>query len=167
MVPDVLFFRGNTGYLKNPQPSDSSDYAYHAPPLPPGVSHAILESSYAVVTPYSNRVQVFGDSVFTEDWDWDNLANVFDNIAQETDVNLDTTAKAHQRGEAILRDAAIHARGGFIVVPLNCGQELYDVVEITDPHAALDAAKRRILGVRYTYDAAKRLYTLKMNLGDV
>lgn len=167
MIPDVLFFRGHTGYLKNPQPSDSADYSYHAPPLPPGVSHAIRESSYVTVLPGSNRVQVFSDGVFTEEWDWDSIDDIYDRIHQEDDPCLDSTTKAHQRGEAILRDVVIHSLQGSIIAPMNCGQELYDVVEITDPHAGMDEARRRILGVRHIYDSAKGLYTITLNLGDV
>jgi hypothetical protein len=41
---------------------------------------------------------VFGDDVFTEDWDWDELALVFDQLAQAHDLNIDSVAKAHARG---------------------------------------------------------------------
>ena len=89
--------------------------------------------------------------IFTEDWDWDEIALVYDILAQAKDINLTTTTKCHERGAAELRDAAVHALSGFIVVPLNCGQELYDVIEITDALAGLTAAKRRVLSLSYIY----------------
>ena len=132
MVPDVLFFRGNCGYVINPQASDSSVYAY-------GTAHAILEAEYAKRARQANRVQVFGlpsSVAMTEDWDWEEIDLVYDRLAQVHDINLDTEAEAHARGEAMLRHAAIESEDGYIVVPLNCGQELYDVIEITTPSLA-------------------------------
>jgi hypothetical protein len=160
MVPDVLFFRGNCGYIINPQASDSSVYAY-------GTSHAILEAEYARHVKQANRVQVFGSGVFTEDWDWEEIDLVYDRLAQVHDINLDTETEAHARGEAMLRHAAIEGLDGYILVPLNCGQELYDVIDITDALAGLSAAKRRVLSLDHTYDTPKAIYTLKIGLGGV
>jgi hypothetical protein len=163
MVPDVLFFRGNCGYVINPQVSDSSVYAY-------GTGHAILEAEYARHVKQANRVQVFGlpsSVTMTEDWDWEEIDLVYDRLAQVHDINLDTSAEAHARGEAILRHAAIEGLDGYILVPLNCGQELYDVIDITDALASLTASKRRVLSLHHTYDTRKGLYTLKIGLGGV
>ncbi|TET16399.1 MAG: hypothetical protein E3J81_03180 [Dehalococcoidia bacterium] len=160
MVEDVLFFRGHYGYLKHPQTSDSTDYTY-------GTDHAIHEGIYRQYVKQVNRAQAFGDSVFTEDWDWDEVELVWDKLAQAYDTNLDTTTKAHQRGDAMLREAAIRAISGHIIVPLNCGQELYDVVEITDSRAGLSSAKRRILGLNHHYVPAKGIYSLTAILGTV
>jgi len=160
IVEDVLFFRGHYGYLKHPQTSDSTDYTY-------GTDHVIHEGDYRQYVKQVNRAQAFGDSVFTEDWDWDEVELVLDKLAQAYDINLDTTTKAHQRGDAMLREAAIRAISGYIIVPLNCGQELYDVVEITDSRAGLSSAKRRILGLNHHYAPAKGIYSLTAILGTV
>jgi len=158
MVEDVLYFRTNTGYLNQPQDSDTSDYEY-------GTDHAILEAAYRSSRPSSNRAQVTGDGVFTEDFDWTSIDLVGDVIAQDADLTLDSTTRAHRRGETLLRAAEIGATGGYVVVPLNCGQELYDVVTLTDPRAPLSAAKRRVVGLDHTYQAKKGVYTLRISLG--
>lgn len=163
MVPDVLYFRGNCGYIVNPQASDSSVYAY-------GAAHAILEAEYTERARQANRVQVFGlpsSVAMTEDWDWEEIDLVYDRLAQVHDINLDTEAEAHARGEAMLRHAAIESEDGYIVVPLNCGQELYDVIDITDALSGLTAAKRRVLSLVHNYDTRKGIYTLKIGLGEV
>ena len=72
-----------------PQASDSSYYSY-------GTDHAIIEGRYITPTQEVNRVQVFGDGVFTEDWD--EISQVYDQLAQVTDINLDTTTRTHYRG---------------------------------------------------------------------
>ena len=162
-VPDVPFFRGNCGYIVNPQSSDSSVYSY-------GTNHAVLEAEYARHANQTNRVQVFGlpsSVAMTEDWYWDEIALVYDRLAQVHDINLDTEAEAHARGEALLRRSAIEALNGYIMVPMNCGQELYDVIDLTDALAGLSAAKRRVLSLYHLYDTQKGTYTLKIGLGGV
>jgi hypothetical protein len=160
MVEEVLFFRGNYGYLRYPQDSDATDYEY-------GADHSILEGEYSQQAKAINRAQVFGDEVFTEDWDWPEIELVLDILGQAQDLNLDTAASAHARGQVMLRDAEIHAGAGQITVPLNCGQELYDVVEITDQRAGLSAAKRRVLALQHTYAPSKGKYVLRIALGAV
>jgi hypothetical protein len=67
----------------------------------------------------------------------------------------------------LLRHAAIESEDGYIVVPLNCGQELYDVIDITNALAGLTAAKRRVLSLHHLYDTQKGVYALKISLGQV
>ena len=159
-VPDVLFFRGNYGYIVNPLAADASAYTY-------GTTHAIYEGRYITRSRETNRAQVFGAAVFTEDFDWTEIELLSDILSQVKDLNLTTTTRAHERGAAELRDAAIHAQEGYILVPLNCGQELYDVVDLTDAVAGLTAAKRRVLSLSHTYNPTKGQYILKIGLGGV
>jgi hypothetical protein len=161
MVPDVLYFRGYYGYIVNPQASDSSAYSYNSGSPP----HQIFEGRYIERNKETNRTQVFGSGVFTEEWDWDEINLVSDLILQAKDINLTTTTKGHERGAAELRDAAIHAIDGFILVSLNCGQELYDVVDITDALVSLSAANRRVLSLSHIYNPIKGQYVLKIGLG--
>jgi hypothetical protein len=72
------------------------------------------------------------------------------------DRNLTTVAQAESRADAVLRREALEAMSGEITVPVNCGQELYDVVEVTDTGAGLTAARRRVLGISLRYSTAER-----------
>ena len=51
-------------------------------------------------------------------------------------------AKAKQRGEAYLREPEIELTSGTIRIPVNCGQQLYDVIDISDSRAGLNAEKK-------------------------
>ena len=157
-VEEVLFFRGSTGYLKYPQSTDSSDYTY-------GTDHQITQGLYTTRRPDANRAQVFGDEVFTEDFDWTDIDRAYDNVAQASDVNLDTTAKAHQRGDALITGALLSTYGGEITVPLNCGQEMFDVLTITDPRAPLSGTNRRIIALNHIYQPKKGIYVTQAALG--
>jgi len=160
MIPDVLFFRGHDGYLKYIQDSDSSDYTY-------GTDHDIQEGRYRTSHMVTNRAQVTGDGVFTEDFDWDSIDLVCDSIAQDHDLTLDTATRGHARGNVMLRRAEIGDADSHILVPMNCGQEIYDVVTITDQRAPLGGAKRRVLGLEHLYNPQKGVYALKISLGGV
>jgi hypothetical protein len=56
-------------------------------------------------------------------------------------------AEAQQRGEAYLRQAEMETTSGGIRIPVNCGQQLYDAIDITDSRAGLSAEKKRVLGL--------------------
>ncbi len=139
--------------------------AFGTPRIKGVIAHTILEARYTQHTKSTNQVEVFGNGVFTEDWDWDEIALVHNRLAQVNDLNLETTTKAHQRGEAILREADIEGSNGHILVPMNCGQDLYDVIAITSPQAGLSASKRRVLSLTLTWAPSKGKYTLKLGLG--
>jgi hypothetical protein len=160
MIPDVLFFRGEKGYLKYPQDSDSSDYTY-------GTDHVIFEAKYLTQYMETNRAQVTGDGVFTEDFNWTHIDLMFDIIGQDDDLTLDTTTRAHARGDVLLRAAEVGYQNGFLSVPMNCGQEVYDVVTITDQRAPLSAEKRRVIGINHHYLPARATYVVKLTLGAV
>ncbi|MBA7596051.1 hypothetical protein ES703_07031 [subsurface metagenome] len=162
MVPDVLFFLRDCGYLKNPVSDEESVYSY-------GTDHAIFEARYTSGTQEINRVQVYGDGIMRETFDWDEIAKIYDRLGQVHDLNLDTLAKAKARGEAELREQAIAASGGEILVPLNCGQDLYDVVEITDERAGLSSVRRRVVGMtlRYSTSGREARYEQRLRLGGV
>ena len=161
MVPDVLFFVRDCGYIKNPVANEASAYSY-------GGDHAILEGRYTASAQGINRVQVYGDGLISERFDWEEIAKVYDRLAQIHDLNLDTLAKAEERGDAQLRKEHMAARGGEIVVPVNCGQDLYDVIEITDERVGLTSVKRRVIGITLRYSTMNEArYEQRLGLGGV
>jgi hypothetical protein len=162
VVPDVIFFRGHFAYIKNPQASEASDYSY-------GTDHAILRGRYGNQRPQANRVQVFGDGPFVEAFGWDEVDDAYDRVRQVHDLNLNTVARARDRADAEMRHQEIASSGGEIVVPMNCGQELYDVISITDESAGLTNAQRRVVGLSMRYSAGGNVavYEQRLLLGAV
>ena len=162
MAPDVLFFRGDLAYVKNPEASDDADCAF-------GTDHAIFRGRYATPRPPANRVQVFGDGAFVEGFDWAEVEDAYDRVRQTHDLNLDTAALAEERAGAELRHLAIASQGGSVAVPPHCGLELYDVVALTDAAAGLSAAKRRVVGLtlRHVRGGPAPAYEQRLALGAV
>lgn len=64
-----------------------------------------------------------------------------------------------------LRRAEIAATSGAIRIPPNCGQQLYDVVDITDPQAGLSSVKKRVMGIILTYNPLRGEYEEQLLLG--
>ena len=147
LVPDAIFIEGNMAYLVNPSSSDSSVYSC-------GEGHAIFEGLYRRGAMKTNRVQVEGLGVgliLSESFAWDEIDRLYDRLTQVEDRDIHTVSEAQERGQAILRQSEIESEGGGIVVPVNCGQQLYDVVAMTDPPAGLDVVKQRVLGIVQGY----------------
>ena len=143
-VPDTLFLRSGVPNLKLLSAGDTVDYSY-------GTDHPITRGSYLVQSSRYNRIQAYGDGVLHETIDWEQLGQVTDRLLQVYDLNLDTVSKAQERGESLLALEASSVSVGSIEAPLNCGLELYDLVDVTDPGAGLAAAKRRVVGLRLRY----------------
>jgi len=165
-VPDVLFIEGNKAYVVNPQSADNSVYSY-------GQDHPIFEGRYREGGWELNRVQVEGydseseEPIVVDSFSWSQIAKLYDRLSQLEDRNIDTVAKAEQRGEAYLREAEIESISGTIRIPVNCGQQLYDVIDITDSRAGLDAEKKRVLGLTLIYNPLRSGYEQRLSLGAV
>ena len=116
----------------------------------------------------ANRVQVIGDTLFSERFDWAAVASTYDRLRQVDDPNLSSVATIEARADSVLRSESIDATNGEIVVPVNCGQELYDVIEVTDANAGHAAARRRVLGLSLRYSTGERpAYEQRVALGGV
>jgi len=156
-VPDVLFIEGGKVYVVNPQSSDSSVYSY-------GTSHSLFEGKYQQGAWGNNRIEVegydtvSGDPIIVNSFAWDEIDRVDDRLRRVRDRNLDSVAKAQDRGDAFLREAEIESVGGAIRVPANCGQQLYDVIDITDDRAGLEAEKKRVLGITLVFNPGSARY---------
>jgi len=165
-VPDVLFIEGSKAYIVNPLSSDSSVYSY-------GSEHQIFEGRYGKGAWELNRVQVAGydsgsgDPIIVDSFDWDEIGRLYDRLRQLEDRNIGSVAEARQRGQAYLRRAEVESASGAILVPVNCGQQLYDVIDITDTRAGLTAEKKRVLGIAVIYNPQRGEYRQRLRLGAV
>jgi hypothetical protein len=163
-VPDLLFIEGNKAYLVNPQSSDASVYSY-------GAGHVIYQGRYRQGGLEKNRVLVEGDAsgalLLADNFSWDDIGRRYDRLGRVGDKNLGTVARAKDRGTAVLREMEIGAVAGEITVPVNCGQQLYDVIDITDAPAGLTAATRRVVGLGLLYRPGRGEYRQRILLGGV
>ncbi len=163
-VPDVIFIEGNNAYVINPQSSDSSGYSY-------GSGHPLREGRYSKKYMETNRVQVegydAGNMILVGSFAWDEIDRIYDRPVWVEDRSISNMTEAQQRGQAYLRQAKVEAEGGNIIVKVNCGQQLYDVIDVTDARAGLDAEKKRVLGISLVYDPIRGEYSQRLSLGAV
>jgi hypothetical protein len=160
-VPDQLVFRGQEAFIKNPLASESSCYSY-------GTDHVILAGQYTQsVTLSRSRAlgrDVSDDRILEEARDWDLLQLAIDILEQDYDPNLQTAARAQERADAILRQMSLRAERGNLVVPTNVGQDLLDVVQVTDDRCGIDQEKYRVLAIHTDYDRRQGIYTQRLSL---
>ena len=160
-VPDRLVFRGQEAFTKNPLASESSCYSY-------GTDHAILSGKYTEAVTVSRARAIGRDDsdnrVLEEALDWDLLALAIDILEQDYDPNLQTAARAQERADAILREASLRAERGNLVVPTNVGQELLDVVGVTDERCGISGENYRVQAIQTHYDRSQGIYTQRLAL---
>ena len=175
LVSDMLVFRGQEAFTKDPRPDEPPTYSYCHPapprychPAPDAGSHPILAGTYAH-TVTTSRTRALGrgpldERVVADAFDWD-MQRLFDYLAVVYDSNLDDHDKAQARADAMLRKMSLRAESGNLVVPVNTGQELLDVVEVTDARCGIDQGKYRVEAIQTDYDRRKGRYEQTLTLG--
>ena len=97
--------------------------------------------------------------------DWDLLALAIDQLEQDYDPNLQTATCAQERADAMLRQALLQAQLGILTVPTNCGQELLDVIEVTDERCGISEEEYRVLAIQTDYDRRQGKYEQRLTIG--
>jgi hypothetical protein len=150
MVTDVLFFTDGEGKIKNPLSSESSSYSYGGEP---SSSHVLFEGRYRSFPWDIHQIQALGrDPTSGAPIEIEALGRIFEITGEETED---------------WREVEIESLSGVILIPTNCGQEPYDVIEITDSRAGLSSEKRRVLGLALTFYPQRARYFHRLNLGAV
>ena len=161
-VPDQLVFRSQEAFTKNPLASEASCYSY-------GEGHVILSGTYIhIIT--TSRTRAIGqdatdERIVQDAFDWPSLQLAIDILEQDYDPNLQTTTRAQERADALLRAAALRASPATITIPTNVGQELLDVVTVTDTRVGLVARNYRIVSIQTDHDRGNGRYEQKLTLG--
>jgi hypothetical protein len=161
-IPDSLVFNGNEAYLKDPRADEASSYSY-------GADHVILQGEYRQAVPLTRARAIGRDAtnnrIVQDAFDWTNLQLGIDIFDQDYDPNLQTATRAQERADAILRKHALEAQGGQIVIPTNVGQELYDVVTVTDNRCGITSKKYRVMDIDAEYSLREWQYRQTFTLG--
>ena len=161
-VPDKLVLRGQEAFTKDPLADEESCYSY-------GTDHAILSGKYteAVTVSWARAIgwDSGDDRILEEAQDWDLLQLAIDILEQVYDPNLQTAARAQERAATILREASLRAERGNLVIPTNVGQELLDVVEVSDERCGISEEKYRVQAIQADYDRRKGQYEQMLTLG--
>jgi hypothetical protein len=157
-VPDVLIFDGYQAWTKDLRAGEESCYSYSTSPG----DHVILSGEYRD-TVTGSRTRAIGRAddgsrIIEQAFDWDDIALGIDILETDYDPNLQTSTRTQERADAILRKNALQAQAGKIRVPVNCGQQLYDVITITDPRCGILTENHRVAAITTAYEPAAAGY---------
>lgn len=162
-VEDVLIQRDSKLYLKKPASGDGVDYTYDSMY---GNAHLVYRGNYGVHQWDPNRAQVWGTNIMVERFEWDQVDKVFDKLSRVEKPTYPDTTRAAERADAELRKGEMwEGAGGWAQIPVNCGQEIFDVIQVTDYTAGVTNLKRRVLGIYTTYRRKYWHYMQKLLLG--
>ncbi|MEZ4501748.1 MAG: hypothetical protein R3C39_03915 [Dehalococcoidia bacterium] len=160
-IPDELRPSGGAFRPFEPLASDATSYAY-------GLDHALSAVRWRAGERAAGWVRVLGAGLFGEAVE-DEALLAGAPTAVVVDDNLTVQARVDARAQTALRQAALTSDLGEIVVPMNVGQELGDVIEVSDAASGLDAARARVVGLRYRYvrGGSRPRYDLTLSLSEV
>ena len=152
--------------------SISSAEAIGTPTVVRFAYHVIIDSRFIQVSPAINRVYVigkdqYGNPVFGSDSEATEISLVGERLDFHLDTSIPTDDEAADVAGAMLDKRRLTARSGFIVVPPNVGQELWDVVWVTDTPTAQSSQLYRVTGIRLEFirKSTKTRLTHKLILG--
>lgn len=162
-VPDRVHVEGSDGVIVNPQASDPSVYAYAGPGGPPGV-HPVVQAVYRVSAPAATAAAVHGAGVTAVAFDQPDAEDAGARWSAIIDKNVAVAADATARAALALRRAQLAEDTGALVVLPNCGQSLWDVIDITDPRVPLTAALARVRSLVWTFHQDRGAFSLDIGL---
>jgi hypothetical protein len=151
-------------------PGHQQVIAYGTPTILKYVWHLILDGQYNTESPKINRAYVigrdiYGNPVWGEAHDTDESGLLGERLDFQPDPAIPTTAQAADVAAAVLSKMRLTKARGVILIPPNCGQELFDVVQITDAGANQSAVKFRVVGLRFEYSPRQARYEHRLILG--
>ena len=141
-----------------------------SPTLLKYVWHVILDGQYLSESPNTNRVYIigrdqYGNPVWGEAHDTAESGLVGERLDFQQELSIPTTAQAGDVASAVLSKMRLRGKGGVILIPPNCGQELFDVVQISDSGANQSAVTFRVVGIHFEYNPKQARYQHKLILG--
>lgn len=154
----------------SPLVTDTTVYEY-------GIDHAIPALEVRSDRPRMGWARVFGAGVVAEGVDGGALGRGGSAVVH-VDDNLAAQARADTRAAVLLRQSALGTVRGELTAPANVGQEIGDVIEVTDPTLGLDAARFRVAALRLRFvrggtpgprarSASRPRYDLTLTLSEV
>jgi len=134
------------------------------------IIHIILDGQYTQGSPGVNRIYIIGkdaegNPVYGTSLNQTEIDLVGERLDFNQDLSIPTTAKAADVAAAAVAKARLTGSRGFIVIPPNCGQELWDVVQVTDKPTAQSQQKYRIIAASFDYEPLRHRYQHKLILG--
>lgn len=158
LVPDYLRMRATGAVAGDLAPAGSPLAAW-------GAGVPLLAARFRSAVRHFNQIQLYGDGVTGEAFDFAEIGRVINRLHQVHDRNVTTIDLAASRAAAYLRDETLQATTDTITIPVHPGLEILDPVAVTDARAGLTDAPRRVLGLALTYDPARGRYDEEITLG--
>lgn len=143
--------------------------AYGGPTILKYVWHVILDGQYATETPGVNRTYIigrdqYGNPVYGLAEDSTEMNLVGERLDFQQEVAIPTDSQAASMAGALLSKMRLTGARGIVLIPPNCGQELFDVVQISDSGANQSAVKFRVAGIRFEYNIRQSRYEQRLIL---
>jgi hypothetical protein len=162
-VPDQVFFRETTAYLRDPTTGEAVDWTYDNTL---GTALLLYRGNYGTSGWDPNRVEVWGDTLMKSGADWEQVGKMRDRLSRVTEPDYPDLTRAQERIDAELRKAEVYTgEDSWLLAPVNCGLEPWDKLAITDSIAGVSAINRRVKRIQLHWDKKTWSYYHTLKLG--
>ncbi|HET9201147.1 MAG TPA: hypothetical protein VFO84_09285 [Dehalococcoidia bacterium] len=165
-VRDVSYGQDQRLVTKDLNPAEASVYEYGD-----AGEHPLRRARYRRQAAVHNHVLTWGGAasdIVRSTPAWDELRDLGrESVVTVRDLAADSGAKADARAEAVLRPSLVGRREDVIETFPNAGQELWDVVRISESISGeVNDATRRVTAIRVSFDALRGEYLMWLTLGE-
>jgi hypothetical protein len=127
------------------------------------VWHVVLDGRYNIESPDKNRFYIigrdhYGNPVYGTAVDSTELDLVGERLDFQQELAIPTESQAASMAGALLSKMRLTGKSGVILITPNCGQEMFDVVQISDSGASQMAVSFRVVGIRFEYNPKRAVY---------
>jgi hypothetical protein len=136
------------------------------------LSHVIAKALYTDAPQQLNRVYVIGiddmgNPIYGESKDNTAIALYGERLRVYPEPFASTKATTESVAENILDSMRLLDKRGMILIPPNCGMEVWDVISIDDVHCNQAGTTYRVSGYKLDYEAKTGTYTHQILLTGV
>lgn len=128
----------------------TSDYTYGP------ADHPVSALQLTTAPPPVSWARLQGTSRYAQTAHYASVARWGPVLEQARNLDATTDAAATTYAAAVLERARRLTPAGELTAPANAGQELWDVVTVTEPLLGLTAQKYRVIGLRIEYERGAR-----------
>ena len=157
---ESLYYDGYDVFVRSMNTGDSSDYTYSN-----SGDHPLRELAVTLTGPGVSWFRAVGPDRYTDAYSQADIDSFGPRLERRREYDGGTNLKVGEYAAAGVARGRWGRQRGILTVPWNAGQELGDVVTVSDALVGIAATNYRVLAIHCEYDRVRARYDAILTLG--